>query len=60
MATLTNIIVDGINYDISDANAVPTTRTINNKMLNTNISLDYSDVGITIMTTSEIDDIVEA
>lgn len=60
MAALTNIVVDGINYTISDANAVPLTRTINNKTLNTDISLDYSDVGIVIMTTAEIDEIVEA
>lgn len=60
MATLTNIVVDGVNYIINDANAVPLTRTVNSKSLNTDITLDYSDLGITIMTTSEIDTIVEA
>ena len=60
MAVLTNIIVDGTNYSIQDASAVPQTRTINNKTLVTDITLDYSDIGIQVMTNSEIDDIVEA
>ena len=60
MAVLTNIIVDGVNYLISDANAVPLTRTINNKTLEGDIVLDYSDVGIVPMTDEEIDKIVEA
>lgn len=60
MATLTNIIVDGVNYTINDANAVPLTRTVNSKPLSTDITLTQSDIGITIMTTSEIDTIVEA
>ena len=60
MAVLTNIIVDGTNYSIQDANAVPQTRTINNKLLTTDVVLDYSDIGIQAMTTAEIDNIVEA
>lgn len=60
MAVLTNIMVDGTNYSISDASAVPQTRTVNNKSLTTDIVLDYSDIGIQIMTNSEIDKIVEA
>ena len=60
MAILTNIIVDGVNYLISDANAVPLTRTVNNKSLDGDIVLDYSDIGIIPMTNAEIDKIVEA
>jgi len=60
MAVLTNIMVDGVNYTIQDANAVPQTRTVNNKNLGNDITLTYLDVGVEIMTTSEIDEIVEA
>ena len=60
MAVITNIMVDGTNYFISDASAVPQTRTVNNKNLTTDIVLDYSDIGIQVMSNSEIDEIVEA
>lgn len=60
MAILSNIIVDGVNYQISDASAVPLTRTINNKTLDSDVTLTYSDIGIVPMTNAEIDLIVEA
>lgn len=60
MAILTNIIVDGVNYQIGDANAVPLNRTINNKSLQNDIILNYSDIGIEVMTNTEIDKIMEA
>ena len=60
MAVITNLMVNGTNYCISDASAVPQMRTVNNKSLTTDIVLDYSDIGIQIMTNSEIDEIVEA
>lgn len=60
MAVLTNIIVDGVNYNISDASAVPQTRTVNNKSLDQNISLTAADVGVLSMTTAEIDEILNS
>ena len=60
MAVLTHIIVDGVNYQINDANAVPLNRTINNKPLQKDIILNYSDIGIEVMTNTEIDKIMEA
>ena len=60
MAVLTNIIVDGVNYSISDASAVPQTRTINNKGLDQNINLTAADVGVTTMTNAEIDAILNS
>ena len=46
MAVITNLMVNGTNYSISDASAVPQMRTVNNKSLTTDIVLDYSDIGI--------------
>ena len=60
MAVLTNIIVDGVNYNISDASAVPQTRTVNNKSLDQNISLTAADVGVLSMTAAEIDEILNS
>ena len=60
MAVLSNIIVDGVNYTISDASAVPQTRTINNKSLDQNITLSPTDVGVLIMTTAEIDEVLNS
>ena len=60
MAVLTNIIVDGVNYNISDASAVPQTRTVNNKSLDQNISLTAADVGVLSMTVAEIDEILNS
>ena len=45
MAVITNLMVNGTNYSISDASAVPQMRTVNNKSLTTDIVLDYSDIG---------------
>lgn len=60
MAILTNIIVDGVNYTLSDASAVPQTRTVNNKSLDQNIMLTATDVGVLVMTTAEIDNIINS
>ena len=60
MAVLTNIIVDGVNYTLSDASAVPQTRTVNNKSLDQNIVLTATDVGVLVMTSEEIDNIVNS
>lgn len=60
MAVLDHIIVDNVNYDIQDAKAVPQTRTINNKSLGQDIVLDPSDVGVTAITTAEIDSIINS
>lgn len=46
MAVVSKITtIDNVTHDIKDANAVPNTRTINNKQLNENITLNASDVG---------------
>lgn len=60
MAVLSNIIVDGVNYTISDASAVPQTRTINNKSLDQNITLSATDVGVLVMTNEEIDEVLNS
>ena len=60
MAILTNIIVDGVNYTLSDASAVPQTRTVNNKSLDQNIVLTATDVGVLVMATAEIDNIINS
>ena len=60
MAVLSNIIVDGVNYTISDAGAVPQTRTVNNKSLDQNIVLTATDVGVLVMTSDEIDNILNS
>ena len=59
MAVLNYIIVDGVNYTISDASAVPQTRKINNKILNSDVVLTYTDIGITLITNAEIDELME-
>lgn len=60
MSVLTHIIVDDVLYKIQDAEAVPQTRTINNKSLDQNITLRPSDVGIELMTTAEIDEVLKS
>lgn len=60
MAILDHITVNNVNYDIQDANAVPQSRKINNKALNGDITLNYSDVGVVAITSAEIDLIVNS
>lgn len=54
------LMVDDVPREIRDANAVPQTRTINRKMLNQDIFLTLSDLGVTIMTNEEIDDMIDS
>jgi len=44
MAEIRKIQIDGTDYDVRDTSKVPTTRTINNKQLNANITLDANDI----------------
>lgn len=60
MAVLNHILVGSVLYDIEDANAVPNTRTINDKQLNQNINLTATDVGVVSISNAEIDDIMNS
>lgn len=60
MAVLNHILVGNVLYDIEDANAVPNTRTINNKQLSQNINLTATDVGVVSISNAEIDDIMNS
>ena len=60
MAVLNHILVGSVLYDIEDANAVPNTRTINDKQLNQNINLTAIDVGVVSISNAEIDDIMNS
>lgn len=54
------LMVDDVPREIRDVNAVPQTRTINGKVLNQDIFLTLSDLGVTIMTNKEIDDMIDS
>lgn len=60
MAVLNHILVGSVLYDIEDANAVPNTRTINDKQLSQNINLTATDVGVVSISNAEIDDIMNS
>ena len=60
MAVLNHILIGSVLYDIEDANAVPNTRTINDKQLNQNINLTATDVGVVSISNAEIDDIMNS
>lgn len=60
MAVLNHILVGNVLYDIEDANAVPNTRTINDKQLSQNINLTATDVGVVSISNAEIDDIMNS
>lgn len=59
-ATADYLMIDGVAHPIRDLNAVPQTRLINGKMLNQDIQLTLFDLGETITTNEEIDQIIDS
>ena len=59
-ATADYLMIDGVAHPIRDLNAVPQTRLINGKMLNQDLQLTLFDLGETITTNEEIDQIIDS
>lgn len=59
-ATAEFLMIDGVAHPIKDPNAVPQERLINGKTLNQDIQLTLFDLGVTITTNEEIDQIIDS